>query len=68
MEMMMTCRGGLSESHEQAERIEARARIVEAVVNILGADLRRMPRIESFPRRRIRERFVRDRFLTGPDS
>jgi hypothetical protein len=34
MEMMTMCRGGLSDSHEQAERIEARARIVKAVVKV----------------------------------
>jgi hypothetical protein len=36
MEMMMTCRGRLSDSHEQAERTEARARIVKAVVKVRG--------------------------------
>ena len=36
MEMMMTCRGGLSDGHEQAERIEARARIVKEVVKVRG--------------------------------
>jgi len=36
MEMMMTCRGGLSDSREQAGRIEARARIVREVVNVRG--------------------------------
>ena len=36
IEMMMTCRGGLSDSHEQAERIEARVRIANAVVKVRG--------------------------------
>ena len=38
MEMMMTCRGGLSDGHEQAARVEARTRIVQAVVQVRGMD------------------------------
>jgi hypothetical protein len=36
MEMTMTWCGGLSDGHEQAERIEAIARSVQAVVRVRG--------------------------------
>ena len=38
-EMMMTCRGGFSDSSEQAERMLASAEIVKAVVIVLDAEL-----------------------------
>jgi hypothetical protein len=68
MEMMMTCRGGFSDSSEQAERMEARARIVKAVVIVLDADLRRARGFESPRRRRTGERFIRGCLLTGERS
>lgn len=37
--MMMTCRGGFSDSSEQAERMLASAEIVKAVVIVLDAEL-----------------------------
>jgi hypothetical protein len=32
--MTMTCRGGLSDSHEHPDRIEARAKIVQQVAEV----------------------------------
>ncbi len=36
IEMTMTCRGGRPPSSEQAESVEARARVVKAVVKVRG--------------------------------
>ena len=68
IEMTMTCRGGRPPSSEQAESVEARARVVKAVVKVLDAVFPRMRRIESPARRRTARRFIRDRLLTGPNS
>ncbi len=64
----MTCRGGFSDSSEQAERTAASVEIVTAVVIVLDAELRRARGIEGPRRRRTGERFLRGRLLTGEGS